>query len=446
MWGLGVSPGLRRLMGVKPGAEEKELVRHVNLSVEPGEFCAIIGGSGSGKTSLLNAITCRPSMLKTVSGDVSFLGSSGRILGTAAPRGVKDVVGYVRQDDYLLPYLTVRETITFAAALRLPAGVDMQTQREIVDQTLVELGLMDAAETVVGGGPLSRGGISGGEKRRLTIACVLVSLPSVLICDEVTTGLDAFSSFQLLTTLSRLAKKGRTVLISIHQPRSDAFALFDKVTLLSSGSVIYSGHTSSLIPHFQAQGFIKPPHVNPLDWVIDVSSLDTRTDAAEGVTAERVARLVRAWKQRENNEGLGALNEKRSEVGDAQPGKSGHRQWDLERGPVSPPLQESSALESTRDDDLEQRIGWSRQTEILSHRAWLNVSRNHGQNVGFFLQAVVIGICLGMAFYMPPETPAGIQSLKTIIYQSTPAFFCKFLSPSKWRESDKSLMLLRSPS
>jgi ABC-type multidrug transport system ATPase subunit len=108
--------------------------------------------------------------------------------------------------------------------------------------------------------------------RRLSIGCILVTLPSVLVLDEPTTGLDSFTAFALLETLSRLAKRGRVVILSIHQPRSDAFAIFNKVTLLSAGSVVYSGLASKILPHFESLGYTPAAHTNPLDFVVDVRS------------------------------------------------------------------------------------------------------------------------------------------------------------------------------
>lgn len=148
--------------------------------------------------------------LEVMSGSVAFnpLSKEKKELGLASRKGVSKIIGYVRQvrdprffykesqvknyfiygtqDDFLLPYLTVRETLTVSAALRLPASVDTKTRTAIVEQTILELGLIDAADTIVGG-PF-RKGISGGEKRRLSIGCTLVTMPSVLVCDEPTTG------------------------------------------------------------------------------------------------------------------------------------------------------------------------------------------------------------------------------------------------------------------
>lgn len=183
--------------------------------------------------TLLNCIAGRVGNLVISSGSVSFLPyqlSPNQSSNSKIKRGK---IGFVRQEDNLLPYLTVRETLSFAAALRLPKSLSSETREEIVEKTLIELGLKDV-ENVLVGGPF-RKGISGGEKRRLSIGCILVTLPSVLILDEITTGLDSFTSFQLLETLSRLAKRGRVVVLSIHQPRSDCFPLVSSsFTLLTA--------------------------------------------------------------------------------------------------------------------------------------------------------------------------------------------------------------------
>ncbi|GAA6030923.1 hypothetical protein JCM8097_008938 [Rhodosporidiobolus ruineniae] len=405
---------------LKKGGEavSKELVRGVSLRVEPGEVLAIIGGSGSGKTTLLNVLARRTGNLELPVGGIDFLsavssphpatpispGSPSPALLTS--RTAKRRIGYVRQTDDLLPYLTVRETLAFAAALRLPRTVSAEERGRIVEETILELGLADAADVVVGGA--FRKGISGGERRRLSIGCVLVTLPSILVCDEPTTGLDAFTAHQLLSTLRRLAERGRTVLLSIHQPRSDAFPLFDKILLLSRGSVVYSGPRANLLSHFASLGYPSPAHANPLDHAVDVSSVDNRTDQAEEESSRRVGELVVAWREHEAR--LGGQQEK--------PSKRASSGTDVEKGSsISndevPPTESGGVARATL----------LQQTVLLTKRGLLNVSRNRGQTAGLFLQAVIIGVVLGLVFLNPPETPAGIQSLKTALYVCGPTMF-----------------------
>ncbi|CDR35783.1 hypothetical protein NBRC10512_006151 [Rhodotorula toruloides] len=406
--------------------EGKELLRNVNSDIAAGEVLAIIGGSGSGKTTLLNAIAGRATGLETSSGAIEVVPlarsssyASSDTLATTQPLSVKaakKVIGYVRQDDFLLPFLTVRETLAFAAALRLPKTVPAETRSAIVEQTITELGLADAASVIVGG-PF-RKGISGGERRRLTIGCTLVQLPSVLVLDEPTTGLDSFTAFRLLETLRSLARRGRAVIVTLHGPRSDAFPIFDKLLLLSRGSPVYSGPGRDILPHFDSLGYPAPEHTNPLDFVIDLSSIDNRTDDAEESSKERVGALVSAWRRKEASTGSSPRPQAASngptpgrQAKTATPGRD---------------VEKAARMPGDGADDAQQelkRANLVKQTALLTRRGLRNVFRNYGQLVGFAVQAIIIGVVVGLVFLNPPETPSGVQSLKTVVYFSTPAMY-----------------------
>ncbi|KAG0658490.1 hypothetical protein C6P46_005733 [Rhodotorula mucilaginosa] len=416
--------------------EPKDLVRNVNLEVKPGQMLAIIGGSGSGKTTLLNAIAGRSGGLEMSSGSIDVVAAGNDSQQTTVdgterpsptahatanplrPKDAKKFIGYVRQDDFLLPFLTVRETLNFAAALRLPKTVPAATRNAIVEQTMFELGLADAADVVVGG-PF-RKGISGGEKRRLSIGCTLVQMPSVLVLDEPTTGLDSFTAFQILETLKKLAQRGRTVIVTLHGPRSDAFPLFDQLLLLSRGNVIYRGVAAEILPYFAAQGYDAPAESNPLDFVIDISSIDNRSSVAELESKERVGQLVVSWREKEAAMASGppgrlTLSAKGSQEGDVE--KNG---WGQHRATAT----DGGSPETTSDEGAELgRANLLRQTAILTHRGLRNVFRNYGQLVGFTLQSVIIGLVMGLAFLNPPSTPAGIQSFKTVTFFCQPGYF-----------------------
>lgn len=127
---------------------------------------------------------------------------------------------YVMQQDVLLPRLTVRETLQYSAELRLPSGTTAEERGRVVEEIILQLGLKECAETPIGDS--IHKGCSGGEKRRVSIGVQLLSNPSVLFLDEPTTGLDATSAFQLVRTLKNLAKRGRTIITTLHQPRSES--------------------------------------------------------------------------------------------------------------------------------------------------------------------------------------------------------------------------------
>jgi ABC-type multidrug transport system ATPase subunit len=127
---------------------------------------------------------------------------------------------YVMQQDVLLPRLTVRETLRYSAELRLPSGTSVEERERVVEEVILQLGLKECAETPVGDS--AHKGCSGGEKRRVSIGVQLLANPSVLFLDEPTTGLDATSAYQLVRTLKNLAQKGRTIITTLHQPRSES--------------------------------------------------------------------------------------------------------------------------------------------------------------------------------------------------------------------------------
>ena len=133
----------------------------------------------------------------------------------------------------------MRETITYSALLRLPTTLSKKEMDDIVEATIMEMGLQDCADGLVGNWHIR--GISGGEKKRLSIALEILTRPRLLFLDEPTSGLDSASAFFVIQTLRNIALDGRTVISSIHQPSSEVFALFDDLFLLSGGQTTYFG-------------------------------------------------------------------------------------------------------------------------------------------------------------------------------------------------------------
>ncbi|CAE7148911.1 unnamed protein product [Rhizoctonia solani] len=428
---------------LRPKSRETDhgtIIRDVSLRCESGEMMAIIGGSGSGKTTLLHALVGRLANLPVTAGQVKYefagISLSARESTALSARKMKDRIGFVRQNDYLLEHLTVRETLDYAAALRLPSSISSSTRRLIVDQTIRELGLGDAADTVVGGA--LRKGISGGERRRLTIAISLISLPSILALDEPTTGLDAFTAYALLQTLSSLARRGRTVVMSVHQPRSDAWELFDRIVVLSKGDIVFAGRREKCLGWFEDMGMGRPGDrvdgqisekgsineetdggtgVNPLDWLIDICSIDPRDQGS----TQRVARLIRGWK-----EGGKTIADEHN------PSPQSRVLYNVvQRVPSVQPQEQDLLYDDVGQDEDQQgsrtqalkRPGWVRQTVVLTGRATKGVSRDYAQLVGLACQSIGIAVLLGITFLRLGETPSDIQSLKTLSYQHAPCYF-----------------------
>lgn len=172
------------------------------------------------------------------------------------------------QSDNLQPFLTVRETLLFAAGLRLPRWITKEQRYSKVDSIIRTMGLTSCAETIVGDG--KQKGISGGEMRRVSIGIQLLTDTRILILDEPTSGLDAYTARCILKKLKNLSEEGRTVICSIHQPRSDIFPFFSNILLLASdGSPVFAGRGEDILHYFHTHVFECPDSMSPCDFIID---------------------------------------------------------------------------------------------------------------------------------------------------------------------------------
>ena len=184
----------------------------------------------------------------------------------------KRSLGFVLQDDLLYEALTVWETLYYAAMLRLPRTMSTAEKKERVGEVIAALGLAKCRDTIIGG--FFRRGISGGERKRVSVGHELLINPSVLLLDEPTSGLDSTTAMRLVTTLRALAAGGRAVATTIHQPSSRLFQLLDKLLLLSEGHAIYYGRAGLATDWFHRLGFTMPYGVNAADFLLDVASGD----------------------------------------------------------------------------------------------------------------------------------------------------------------------------
>ncbi|XP_052356929.1 broad substrate specificity ATP-binding cassette transporter ABCG2b isoform X1 [Oncorhynchus keta] len=242
---------------------EKHILKDVSGIMRPG-MNAIMGPTGSGKTSLLDVIAGRkdPAGLKF-----------GQVLidGKMVDSDLRLISAYVVQDDILMGTLSVRENLLFSVNLRLdPQHYSTADKQQRVDSIIEDLGLQDCAHTKIGTEFLR--GVSGGERKRCSIGMELITSPRLLFLDEPTTGLDSNTANHIINLLHRLSRSGKTIVFSIHQPRYSIFSRFDHLTLMHRGELVYAGAAGKALSYFTDLGYHCEPFNNPSDFFLDVTN------------------------------------------------------------------------------------------------------------------------------------------------------------------------------
>lgn len=248
----------------KEGIESlKTIIDGVTGAAYPGEVLAIMGPSGAGKSSLLNMLA---NQVKPSSGSVL-------VNGNERDSGFKHIASYVRQEDSLISTLTVEETIYYAAKLKLPLVLSKSEVMQKVKETMDLLGLDRVSNSKIGNVVFR--GVSGGEKRRVSIACELVTDPPIIFLDEPTSGLDSESSLQVMKNMRKLAQeKKKTIVATIHQPSSETYGCFDRICLLSLGRLAFWGLKEDALDFFRNVEYPVPSNYNPPDFFLRVLNTD----------------------------------------------------------------------------------------------------------------------------------------------------------------------------
>ncbi|KAK5221351.1 hypothetical protein LTR72_006911 [Exophiala xenobiotica] len=357
----------------------KIILDGVSADIVAGTLTAIVGGSGSGKTTLLDTISQRVKTSRIdVAGSVYYNTS---LLSFHKGTKAHINVPYSLQDDVLLPQLTVRETLTYAAALRLPSSVTHKERCQRVNHVLEDLGLTHCADTRIGDS--LHKGCSGGERRRTTVAIQLLTDSSVLFLDEPTTGLDAAAAFQLVKVLRRLAHMGRTIVMTIHQPRSEMWELIDYLIVLTQGRTAYSGSKAACLQHFEQAGHEIPSFVNPFEFVMDITAIDSRSHQLESMSRARADALTRLWKQ------------KAAQLYASQPKEK-----------PGQPSCDTMALLGHSD----HHVSIIQRTMVLTLRTWKVTCRDRLGVFASIIEAITMGIVTGWIFYDVGSDLSGIRS------------------------------------
>ncbi|TPX56692.1 hypothetical protein PhCBS80983_g04354 [Powellomyces hirtus] len=366
-----------------PKGGKRVLLDGISGSAKRGELIAIMGASGAGKTTLLQCLSGRL--------------STGRLTGSItldnqprAPKTWKRLMAFVEQDDHLHAHLTVRETLRYAARLRLPSSQYTRAEKEWkADEVLSRLRLDKAAETRIGDG-LTRG-VSGGERKRVCVAQQIVADPDVLFLDEATSGLDSTAALSVLANVKRDAEaSGRIVVVTIHQPSVELLELFSSVVVLCAGKVAYFGPVDAATEHFRSLGYDCPPHKNPADFFLDVVTI-----ASEGGKEEdaRVRTLHEAYRSVERARDAGQTSA-------------------ISTSNVASRM---ASVVEVKNPSID-RNSWMSEFLTLMNREWKNLSRHRPVIIADFVRTFVLIILIGFASFRLEADQRGLQNRIGVLF------------------------------
>jgi ABC-type multidrug transport system ATPase subunit len=368
-------------------APRRTILAGASGAARRGELTGVLGPSGSGKTTLLSLLAGAGGELgrgARARGGV-WLDAQPLVGAAAAAR-----VALCAQDDALLPSLTVEESVRYAAALRAPPGAPAAAVHAAVRAALAELDLAAVAGALVGGGGglanARRRGLSGGERRRVAVAMELVADPPVLLLDEPTSGLDSAHAAALVGALRGLARAGRVVVATLHQPSPRVFLALDAVFLLAGGRVVFAGPPRTAGVWAAALGRPAPPEVpfaeHLLELAADAPDALPTVDAAPGFAAAK-----------------GAVADGAAAV-------------DAEAGEAGAPAKAASASAAPAGPASRARgrpSAW-RQLSVLAWRAGLDALRQPGLAALHWAVSAAAGLFLGLIFYGVQNGVSGAQN------------------------------------
>ncbi|XP_013764705.1 broad substrate specificity ATP-binding cassette transporter ABCG2d [Pundamilia nyererei] len=299
-------------------------------------------------------------------------------------------------EDVVMGTLTVRENLRFSAALRLHVSVPQVEKEARVNHLIKELGLTEVADSKVGT-QMTRG-ISGGERKRTNIGMELIIDPAVLFLDEPTTGLDASTANSVLLLLKRMASHGRTIIMSIHQPRYSIYRLFDTLTLLVGGKMVYHGPAPNALEYFANIGYACEAHNNPADFFLDVINGDFTATAMTKVHGSEDLDFKELSSSRQSIEER-LVDEYRNS------GYSSNTRAELERI-----VKDKRCGSLPKSRTITYNSSFFHQLRWVLHRTFQNLMLNPQTSVAQLGVNVFLALIVGAIFFGVKDDQSGIQN------------------------------------
>lgn len=255
------------------GKENKEILKDLSGFFKSGELTAVMGTSGAGKSTLLNILS--GFQQERLTGKIDYISNEGK---QNLNRHKKHSC-YIQQTDCLHGLFTVQESMMMATYLKI-GNVTHTFRQLLIDNILETLSLTKTKNTMVNR-------LSGGQKKRLSIALELIDNPPIMFLDEPTTGLDSVATLQCISALQNLAKSGRTIICTIHQPSAVIYQMFDYIYLMADGQCMYADMPANTISYFAQQGFQCPKYHNPADYILEIINREYGNYNSQLITAAK---------------------------------------------------------------------------------------------------------------------------------------------------------------
>lgn len=363
---------------------QKHILKDVCGVAYPGELLVIMGASGAGKTTLLNTLTFRSARGLSASG---LMAANGQRI---SPGVLTSRMAYVQQDDLFVGTLTVTEHLMFQAAVRMDRQIPRNQRIKRVNEVIDELALSKCRNTVIGI-PGRVKGLSGGEMKRLSFASEVLTDPPLMFCDEPTSGLDSFMAHQVVSILKALAARGKTIVVTLHQPSSELFALFDKILLMAEGRVAFMGTAAQACAFFKTLGAACPSNYNPADFFVQALAVVPGRELTCRHAIETTCDTFR-----------------RSEYG-----ANIALQAEIVHGEFEDTLKR---FEHSKNSGRVYKASWCEQFRAVLWRSWLSVIKEPILIKVRFLQTIMVSLLIGVIYFGQRVDQDGVMNINGALF------------------------------